>query len=100
MIVVHVIFKVSADAADRFAEMLAENAAASIDREPGCRRFDVWTDPDRRGEFLLYELYDTRADFDAHLEAPHFKQFDAACAEFAPEKSVTIYRAPVYETAG
>lgn len=57
-----------------FMRRMLDNAAASR-AEPACRQFDVCTDPDRPGEVFLYELYDDRAGFDAHLEAPHFLSF-------------------------
>jgi quinol monooxygenase YgiN len=47
------------------------NATATREREPGCRQFDVCTSADD-GLVFLYEVYDDRAAFDAHLAAPHF----------------------------
>jgi autoinducer 2-degrading protein len=37
---------------------------------------------------FLYEVYDDRAAFDAHLSAPHFKSFDAATAGMIRSKKV------------
>ena len=52
------------------------NAHASATTEPGCRQFDVCTDPQDSTRVFLYELYDDRAAFDAHLATSHFKEFD------------------------
>ena len=57
-----------------FRQLIDENARASCRDEPGCRRFDVLrtaaSDPDR---ILLYEIYDDRAAFDAHLQDRAFR---------------------------
>ena len=54
--------------------MLA-NAKVSRETEPGCRQFDVCVEADT-GRTFLYELYDDRAAFEAHLASAHFKAFD------------------------
>lgn len=78
-----------ADAAQEFAALIAANAAASL-TEPGCRRFDVCTDPAAPERVLLYEIYDDDAAFDAHLRAPHYLQFAAAAKPLIA--SITIRR--------
>lgn len=70
-----------------FGAALADNAAASL-TEPGCRRFDVCTDPQRPGRFVLYEIYDDADAVVAHLAASHFKVFDLQCAEWVLHKTV------------
>ena len=42
--------------------------------EPGCRRFDVVEPPGEADRILLYEIYDDRAAFEAHLKTPHFAE--------------------------
>ena len=63
-----------------FRSAIIENATASRTLEPGCRQFDVCTDPTRPERVFLYELYDDAAAFDAHLAAPHYRAFAAATA--------------------
>jgi quinol monooxygenase YgiN len=41
--------------------------------EPGCRQFDVCTDPGQPDTVFLYELYDDLAAFEAHQTMPHYK---------------------------
>ncbi|MGI9463684.1 MAG: putative quinol monooxygenase, partial [Aestuariivirgaceae bacterium] len=53
-----------------------------------CRRFDVCTDPDRPERVFLYEIYDDRAAFDAHLASDHFKAFDAEVVPITLDKVV------------
>ena len=70
---------------------IRENAAASLREEPGCHHFDVCTSPDDPTEIFLYELYDDRAAFDAHLASEHFRAFDAMTADWVADKQVHTY---------
>ena len=81
MYVVTVEFTLKPGTRERFMPLMLENARASREEEPGCRQFDVSVDPAKPDVVFLYELYDDRAAFDAHLAAAHFKSFDAAVRE-------------------
>ena len=73
----------------RFRRAIDANARASCTAEAGCRRFDVLEltgDPDR---ILLYEIYDDRLAFEAHLKTPHFAIFEAQSAGLVRQKTVT-----------
>jgi autoinducer 2-degrading protein len=74
-----------------FLPLMTENAAASLRDEPGCRQFDVCQSPDDPQQIFLYELYDDRAAFEAHLGMPHFQAFDAATADMIRSKTVRAY---------
>ena len=90
MFVITVEFKVRPEFATQFlAEMIA-NAQASVTTEPGCRQFDVCTDPQDSTRVFLYELYDDRAAFDAHLAMPHFKEFDRKTGAWLVSKAVSV----------
>ena len=91
MYVVTVEFVVKAGHAAEFLPAMIENARASREREPGCRQFDVCTDPNDPHAIFLYELYDDRAAFDAHLATAHFKAFDAKVGPWVERKAVRIY---------
>jgi autoinducer 2-degrading protein len=56
----------------QFRAAIEANAAASRRDEPGCRRFDVLRDNADPHHYLLYEIYDDEAAFQAHRNAPHF----------------------------
>ncbi len=71
-----------------FEAAIVANARQSLADEPGCRRFDVCRDLAEPRRFLLYELYDDAAAFEAHLATPHFRAFDAACAPWVERKAV------------
>ena len=89
--VVTVTFQVVPGQMDAFVPLIEQNAQASVHNEAGCYQFDVCTDPDRPRDVFLYEIYADRDAFEAHLEAPHFKSFDAATAAMVADKSVTIF---------
>jgi quinol monooxygenase YgiN len=71
-----------------FLPLVCENARLSREREPGCRQFDVCTDPARPGVFFLYERYHSREAFEAHLASEHFVRFDAATRAMVVSKTV------------
>jgi autoinducer 2-degrading protein len=73
-----------------FLPLMRENARASRESEPGCRQFDVCTDPSRPNAVFLYEVYDDRAAFDAHLASSHFRRFDAAVSGMTAAKTVRL----------
>jgi autoinducer 2-degrading protein len=77
MYVVSVEFGIDPPRWDAFLPLMLENARLSRTMEPGCRQFDVCTDAARPATVYLYELYDDRAAFDAHLASAHFKAFAA-----------------------
>ena len=78
-----------------FRRLIDDNAVASVRDEPGCQRFDVLEPqgPDGgQGEHVvLYEIYDDRAAFDAHLKTPHFALFNTASAPYVADKRVVEY---------
>ena len=87
-LVILVEFLVKPDFVQRFARLISANAKASLEKEPGCRRFDVVLAPDDPCRFVLYEIYDDAAAFDQHLQARHFKAFAAAIEGQIVERSV------------
>lgn len=74
-----------------FMPLMVDNARASREQEPGCRQFDVCLDPAAPNIVYLYEVYDDRAAFDAHLATAHFRSFDAAVRDMVAAKAVRSY---------
>ena len=91
MYVITVEFTIHPEHLAAFMRLMLENARISRETEAGCRRFDVCRDPAQRERVFLYELYDDRAAFDAHLAAAHFKMFDGAVKTMVAGKSVHAY---------
>ena len=90
MFVVIVDFQIHPLRLTEFMALMIENARASREQEPGCRQFDVCTDSANPGAVFLYEVYDDRAAFDAHLASEHYKRFDAAVADMVTAKTVRM----------
>jgi quinol monooxygenase YgiN len=92
MLALVVEFRIKPGHVDAFDTAIRANAQASVEREPGCRQFDVCRDPDDATRFFLYELYDDEAAIQAHLGSPHFLQMNAATAPWVDAKSVRKLR--------
>jgi len=87
-LVILVEFVIKPDFVERFGRLIRANAKASVEREPGCRRFDVLLGPDDPRRFVLYEIYDDATAFDRHLQTRHFKTFAAATESQIEQRSV------------
>ena len=69
--------------ADAIAEILQSLVRPSM-AEPGMKFFMPYRSPDNPAEFIVYELYENRAGWDAHNAAPHFlNAVDALVAKAA-----------------
>jgi quinol monooxygenase YgiN len=68
-------FEVRPEAIDAFVTAAIADARDSVANEPGCRQFDVTRSNEEPNRILLYEVYDSAAAFDAHLETPHLATF-------------------------
>lgn len=87
--VVMVDFRLRPGARSDFRRLIDENARASCRDEAGCRRFDVLEPPSDADRVVLYEIYDDRAAFHAHVETGHFARFNEASASLVADKQVT-----------
>lgn len=91
MYVIAVDFTLHAQHIGAFMALMLENARVSRETESGCRRFDVCRDPAGPECVFLYEVYDDRAAFEAHLAAAHFKAFDSATKAMVASKAVRAF---------
>lgn len=82
-------FRVKPENHETFRRLILANAAASLDREPGCQQFDVLVpEGEAAGHFVLYEIYADAAAFEAHLRSDHYRQFDKAVTPIVVDKKV------------
>ncbi|MFK7836523.1 MAG: putative quinol monooxygenase [Sulfitobacter sp.] len=88
MFAVTVRFEIVPDQMEAFLPLMIANARMSRNEEPGCQQFDVCRDGTL---VLLYELYDDRAAFDAHLETDHFKDFAAKTTPMIASKDIHLF---------
>ncbi len=87
-------FDLREGARDRFLQLVRANAAASVRDEPGCRRFDVLLPRDGDPSCVaLYEIYDDRAAFEAHMRTPHFLAFRDAVRDLVARQTVEEWEA-------
>jgi len=91
MYVIIVDFEIQPGRLAEFMPLMTGNAAASLRDEPGCRQFDVCQNPEAPHMIFLYEVYDDRAAFEAHLRMPHFRSFDSATADMIISKTVRSF---------
>jgi len=88
MYVVTVIFEVDRGDAEIFLERVCQQARDSLEKEPGCRRFDVSVCTKVAERVLLYEIYDTAEAFADHLDTDHFKAFDLEVSPITRSKEI------------
>jgi (4S)-4-hydroxy-5-phosphonooxypentane-2,3-dione isomerase len=81
-------FAVNPEHRVRARTLILENAAASLANEAGCLRFDVLEDPADSSRFVLYELYESEAHFDAHLRTAHFQSFRNATRDLFVSRAI------------
>jgi quinol monooxygenase YgiN len=58
---------------ERAATLMGE-LAVETRKEPGCQLFIPSRDPENPAAFVIYEQYDTRADWEAHRGTAHFER--------------------------
>jgi quinol monooxygenase YgiN len=88
-LVVLVEFRVKPEAQGDFHRLMMDNAAKSLEREPGCHQFDVLVKEGAAdGRYVLYEIYEDAAAFQAHLQSDHYLRFDQAVSPMVLEKKV------------
>ncbi|MGQ0485628.1 MAG: putative quinol monooxygenase [Hyphomicrobiales bacterium] len=89
--VIMVDFTVKPGAMAAFRALVDANARASCRDETGCRRFDVLAPASAGSRIVLYEIYDDRAAFAAHLASLHYAAFNRDSAAHVAEKRVVEY---------
>ncbi len=87
--VVMVDFTVKPGSMAAFRALVDANARASCRDEAGCRRFDVLVPKDEEDRVVLYEIYEDRAAFDAHLATAHYAAFNRDSAGHVTAKRVS-----------
>lgn len=92
MFCVAVTFEIEPSAFKTFVSRVKQQAEDSLTLEPLCHRFDVLIADDLSARVFLYELYENRDAFDAHLRSPHFLAFDRDVGPSVVEKKVHFWR--------
>ncbi len=72
---------------ERFVEEIISDAEGSVNKEPGCLRFDVVQDPKDPNRIWLYEVYKDEDAFQEHTKTPHFIKWRDAVKEWLDERT-------------
>ena len=88
MLVITVEFVILPEWRSAFLDLMLANAQQSLAREPGCRCFNVCTDPARPTDIFLYEIYGTWPSFQAHLASEHYRRFESQVQGWVTSKAV------------
>ena len=91
MYIITVLFTLQPEHSAAFLRAVTSNAQTSLNDEPGCRQFDVGVSTINPDDIFLYEVYDSKAAFDAHLASNHFIEFNAATARWVKAKAVNAF---------
>ena len=83
-----VTFDIKPENAEQFCVRVLQQAADSVNKEPGCHQFDVLRDESRPTTFFLYESYLNAAALDDHRQTPHFADFSKVIADWVVSKNV------------
>lgn len=79
-------------AREEFLEAIRAQAAASLEQEPGCLRFDVCESVNHPNRFTLYEVYADEAAWEAHPQTEHFARWSAAAEQLGLTIDRTLTR--------
>jgi quinol monooxygenase YgiN len=74
MIIVSGVMTFTPSTHDRVIE-LARVLTGETLKEPGCRTYGFWPDPDVRGQFRIFEEWESQEALSEHFAAPHFAAF-------------------------
>ncbi len=80
MIVVSGVMTFKPSAHDRVVELARTLATESL-KEPGCRVYGFWADPEVRGRFRIFEEWESQDALTEHFTLPHFAAFGAGMDE-------------------
>jgi autoinducer 2-degrading protein len=89
MFIVLVQVEVREDMLDTFKDAILENATRSIERDPGCLRFDVSQQQDDPRRWIFHEVYTDEAAHAAHRQSAHFATYSEIADRAVVSKAVT-----------
>ena len=75
MFIVLVQVQVKPELLGEFKTAILNNAARSVERDPGCHRFDVLQREDDPGTWFFYEVYENEHAWVQHRASEHFLEF-------------------------
>ena len=91
MYVITVLFSIKPEHTSDFLQAIVANARTSVAQEPGCSQFDVCVSASNSNDVFLYEVYASKAAFDAHLASAHYHQFAESTAAWVLAKVINVF---------
>ena len=82
---------------ETFIALARKNAETSVRDEPGCHRFEVFTDPQTPGRINFCEVYADDTAFGSHMKAAHVGAFFEAAKPLIKEQSFRTLKMAVSE---
>jgi quinol monooxygenase YgiN len=86
--VLQVNLKVKPENLEKFRAAVLANGKSARETEPGCRGFDILTDPADPTHMMLYETYDSEAAFQ---NTPHFKHYLATAVPWLESRERHVW---------
>ena len=96
MIIVSGIMTVGPSSHDRLVELARTVSTGSL-KEPGCRAYGLWADPDVRGRFRIFEEWESQEALTEHFGTPHFAAFGSGLGELELDRHG---RSPLHRSRG
>ena len=69
--------------------LMLENARRSVERDPGCLRFDVHQLEGSETRFVYYEVYESEAAWQAHRRSAHYLAYQAVAERALTSRTLT-----------
>jgi autoinducer 2-degrading protein len=91
MFIVLVQVQVKPELLGEFKPAILTNAARSVERDPGCFRFDVLQQEDDSTRWLFYEVYENEDAWLQHRSSPHFLEFKTVADRALVSRVVTKF---------
>jgi len=95
----HAIFvtiKVKPERREDFIKALLEDAKGSVEKEPGCLRFDVLQDKADPNTLYLYEVYRDEKALETHRTMPHYIKWRETVKDWFAADTSRVIAAPVF----
>jgi autoinducer 2-degrading protein len=89
MFIVLVQVQVKQELLGEFKPAILTNAARSVERDPGCVRFDVLQREDDPTKWIFYEVYDNEDAWVKHRGSEHFLEFKTVADRALVSRDVT-----------
>ena len=91
MFIVLVQVQVKQELLGEFKPAILENAAVSVERDPGCFRFDVLQREDDPTRWVFYEVYENEHAWVQHRGSAHFLEFKTVADRALVSRDVTKF---------